>query len=158
MSTFIDGSLDPARAFYLLRMQDYACRGMADNWPKPRWCKFLGDGDHVFVMTWMNKACAEAFYKHCPPQRVIGHCDRVCWDDAHAASYAKTDFEAIERAGEIVESWEPIQGNGEVQVFKFAFRVDTPDLRGWFVYGEVTGEHKQQSRLGLAGADPKPAA
>ena len=136
MSTFIDGRLDPARAFYLLKMQDYAYRGMADNWPQPRWCKFKADGDSVFVMTWMNKACAEQFYSHCPPQRVIGHCDRICWDDEHAAHYAKTDQEAVDCAGKILETREPIQGNGEVRVLKFAFRVEDEQLRGWFVYGE----------------------
>lgn len=158
MSTFIDGNLDPARAYYLLQMQDYAYRGMADNWPMPRWCKFLSDGDHVLTMVWMNKACADQFYSHCSPQRVIGHCDRVCWDDAHAAQYARTDFEAIARPGEVIESWEPIQGNGEVKVVKFAFRAETPELRGWFVYGEVQNEYKQQSRLGLAGTDPVASA
>lgn len=137
MSTFIDGSLDRNRALYLLTMQDAAYRGMADNWPKPRWCKFLGDGDSVFLMTWMNRACAERFYGPCSPHRVIGHCDRVCWDDEHAAHYAKTDHEAVMRAGEIIEVFEPVQGNGEIRVLKFAFRVDTPELRGWFVYGEA---------------------
>lgn len=135
MSTFIDGELDPARAFHLLKMQDFAQRGMADHWPKARWVKFLPDGDFVFIMVWMNKACAEQFYKG-NGWRVIGHCDRVCWDDAHAACYAKTDREAVGRAGEIIESQEPIQGNGDIRVLKFAYRIDNEQLKGWFVYGE----------------------
>ena len=143
MSTFIDGNLDRNRALYLLTMQDAAYRGMADNWPAPRWCKFLGDGDHVLLMVWMNRACAERFYPHVAPQRVIGHCDRVCWDDSHSAQYAKTDREAIERAGEIIEVDEPVQGNGTVRVLKFAFRVDTEQLRGWFVYGECPDDQQQ---------------
>jgi hypothetical protein len=136
LSTFIDGSLDRNRALYLLTMQDAAYRGMADNWPQPRWCKYLGDGDHIAIMVWMNRACADQFYANCSPYRVIGHCDRVCWDDGHAAHYAATDREAIERAGEIVESSEPVQGNGTVRVRKFAFRIDNDQLKGWFVYGE----------------------
>ena len=144
MSTFISGDLDPSRAFYLLKMQDYAYRGMADNWPKPRWCKYLADGDHVFVMVWMNKACADRFYTHCSPYKVIGHCDRACWNDDCAAQYAKTDHEAVAKTGELLELWEPIQGNGKVRVIKFAFRVDTSDLKGWFVYGECPDEWQQQ--------------
>jgi len=136
MSTFIDGNLDPATALHLLTMQDSAYRGMADNWPKPRWCKFLPDGDDIFIMVWMNRACAEQFYTNCSPYRVIGHCDRVCWNDECAARYAKTDREAVEQAGKILECFEPIQGNGEVRVTKFAFRADNNNLKGWFVYGE----------------------
>jgi hypothetical protein len=139
VSTFIDGNLDRTRALSLLTMQDVAYRGMADNWPKPRWCKFLGDGDSVFIMVWMNRACAERFYTGCSPHKVIGHCDRVCWSDEHAAQYAKTDREAAARLGEVIESMEPVEGNGEVRVLKFAFRVDTPDLSGVFVYGESDG-------------------
>lgn len=136
MSTFIDGGLDRNRALYLLTMQDFAYRGMADNWPKPRWCKFRGDGDSVFIMVWMNRACADRFYGHCSPYAVIGHCDRVCWNDDCAARYAATDRLAVERVGEIIESFEPVQGNGEVRVLKFAFRADNEQLKGWFVYGE----------------------
>jgi hypothetical protein len=84
----------------------------------------------------MNKACAEQFYANCSPYKVIGHCDRVCWDDCHAASYAENDRAAIERAGEIVESFEHVQGNGSVRVTKFAFRIDNEQIKGWFVYGE----------------------
>lgn len=138
MSTFIDGTLDRNRALYLLTMQDFAYRGMSDNWPKPRWVKFKGDGDCVFIMVWLNKACAEKFYPD--PYKIIGHCDRACWNDECAAQYAKTDHEAVARAGEIVESHEPIQGNGTVRVLKFAFRADTDDLKGWFVYGECPDE------------------
>ena len=138
MSTFIHGDLDPARALHLLTMQDIAYRGMADNWPKPRWCKFLADGDFVFIMVWLNRACSDRFYPD--PYRIIGHCDRACWNDEHAASYAKTDRLAVERAGEIVECMEPVQGNGEVRVLKFAFRIDTEQLKGWFVYGECLDE------------------
>ena len=136
MSTFIDGSLDRNRALYLLTMQDAAYRGMADSWPQPRWCKFLGDGDSVFIMVWMNRACSEQFYTSCSPYKVIGHCDRVCWDDAHAAHYAETDRAAIERPGEIIECLEPVQGNGIVRVRKFSFRIENEQLKGWFVYGE----------------------
>jgi hypothetical protein len=136
VSTFIDGKLDRNRALYLLTMQDAAQRGMTDHWPKARWCKFLGDGDSVLVMTWMNKACAEQFYTKCSPLKVIGHCDRVCFSDMAAASYAKTDREAIERAGEIIEVFEPVEGGDPVRVLKLAFRVDSPGLSGWFVYGE----------------------
>jgi hypothetical protein len=141
MSTFIDGNLDPATALHLLTMQDAAYRGMADNWPKPRWCKFLPDGDSIFIMVWMNRACAERFYGHCSPYRVIGHCDRVCWNDECAGRYAATDRAAVERAGEIIECREPVQGNGEVRVIKFAFRAENEQrLRGWFVYGECPDE------------------
>lgn len=136
MSTFIHGDLDRNRALYLLTMQDAAYRGMADAWPKPRWCKFKADGDSVFVMVWMNKVCAERFYSQCSPYRVIGHCDRVCWSDEASAQYARTDQEAVDRAGEIIECREPIDGNGTVRVLKFAFRTETDNLRGWFVYGE----------------------
>ena len=136
MSTFIDGTLDRNRALYLLTMQDFAYRGMADNWPKPRWCKYLGDGDHVLLMVWMNKACAERFYTHCSPYKVIGHCDRVCWPDPDAARYAETDMWAIGKAGELLEVWEPVQGGEPVRVIKFAFRADNEQLKGWFVYGE----------------------
>ena len=138
MSTFIDGSLDRNRALYLLTMQDAAYRAMADAWPKPRWVKYRADDDHVFLMVWMNRACAERFYTQCDPRRVIGHCDRVCWDDAHSAHYAETDAEAVKRAGEIIETHEPIQGNGTVRVLKLAIRTDNQEtgLRGWFVYGE----------------------
>ena len=135
MSTFIDGNLDRNRALYLLTMQDYAYRGMADNWPKPRWCKFLGDGDSVFVMVWLNKACADRFYGG-DGYSMIGHCDRKVWGDAVSAHYAKTDRLAVERAGEILECFEPIEGNGNIRVLKFAFRADNEQLKGWFVYGE----------------------
>ena len=139
MSTFIDGSLDRTRALYLLTMQDAAYRGMADHWPKPRWCKYRADGDEVFLMVWMNKACSERFYRGVDPRRVIGHCDRIAFSDEAAAHYADTDREAIARAGEIVESWEPTNG-GDVRVRKFAFRAAGPDLAGWFVYGESPDE------------------
>ncbi len=138
MSTFIDGNLDRPRALYLLTMQDAAYRGMADAWPRPRWCKYRADSDHVFLLVWMNKACAERFYSRCDPRKVVGHCDRICWPDDHASRYAKTDEEAVERAGEIIESWEPTE-EGEVRVKKFAFRAGG-DLAGWFVYGEVPDE------------------
>jgi len=142
MSTFIDGNLDPATALHLLTMQDAAYRGMADNWPKPRWCKFLADGSDIFVMVWLNKACAERFYAHCDPRKLLGHCDRSCWNDECSARYAKTDREAVARVGEIIESFEPIQGNGEVRVTKFAFRPDPNNntLKGVFVYGECPDE------------------
>jgi hypothetical protein len=136
VSTFIDGNLDPSRALHLLTMQDAAYRGMADNWPFPRWCKFLPDGDFVFVMVWMNKACAERFYSQCSPYRVIGHCDRVCFGDQEAAHYAETDREAITRAGEIIHVIEPLSGGGEVHVRKLAFRIENDNIKGWFVYGE----------------------
>lgn len=136
MSTFIHGDLDRNRALYLLTMQDFAYRGMADAWPRARWCKFQGDGDSVAIMVWMNKACAERFYTHASPYRVIGHCDRLVWDDKHAAHYAETDREAITRAGELVESFEPVPGTKPVRVIKFAFRADNEQLKGWFVYGE----------------------
>ena len=68
MSTFIDGNLDRTRALYLLTMQDVAYRGMADAWPKPRWCKFRSDADNIFLLVWMNKACADRFYTHCDPR------------------------------------------------------------------------------------------
>jgi hypothetical protein len=136
VSTFIDGSLDPARALYLLTMQDICYRGMADSWPKARWIKFRADGDHVFIMVWMNRACSETFYAHVDPRRCIGHCDRVCWDDGHSARYAETDELAVERAGEVIETFEPVQGNGEIRVHKFAYRIDNEQLRGWCVYGE----------------------
>jgi hypothetical protein len=139
LSTFIDGNLDRSRALYLLVMQDAAYRGMADNWPRPRWCKFRSDSDHLFVLAWMNRACADRFYTHCDPRRVIGHCDRVCWSDENSAKYAATDEEAVRRAGEIVECHEPTQ-NGLVRVTKFAFRSNSPDLSGWFVYGECPDE------------------
>lgn len=134
MSTFIDGGLDRNRALYLLTMQDVAYRGMADNWPRPRWCKFRADGDFVFVMVWMNRACSDRFYPD--PYRVIGHCDRACWNDDVSAQYAMTDRRAVDEAGQIIEVWEPLQSGGSIRVLKFAFRVDTDDLRGWFVYGE----------------------
>lgn len=135
MSTFIDGSLDPARAYHLLRMQDFAQRGLADHWPHARWIKFLPDGDHILVMVCMNKACADRFY-HGDGWRMIGHCDRAAWSDEYAAHYAKTDREAIARAGEMVECLEPVQGNGNVRVRKFAYRIDNEEVKGWFVYGE----------------------
>ena len=140
MSTFIDGNLDRARALYLLTMQDAAYRGMADNWPKPRWCKFKSDDDHVFLLAWMNRACAERFYRGKDPRRCIGHCDRVCWSDESSERYAVTDQAAVEQAGQLLECWEPIDGNGQVRVIKFAFRSDSPELRGWFVYGECPDE------------------
>lgn len=136
MSTYIHADLDRNRALYLLTMQDAAYRAMADAWPRPRWCKWLGDGDSILLMVWMNRACAEQFYAHCSPYRVIGHCDRVCWDDESASHYAKTDMEAIERAGEIVESLEPVPGREPVRVCKYAIRIDNEQLKGWFVYGE----------------------
>lgn len=139
MSTFIDGSLDRNRALYLLTMQDAAYRGMADNWPKPRWCKFLGDGDSVLVMTWMNRACADRFYGG-NGYSMIGHCDRKAWNDTVSAHYAQTDREAIEKAGQIIECHEPVQGNGLVRVMKFAFRIENEQLSGWFVYGECPDE------------------
>ena len=136
MSTFIDGNLDRARALYLLTMQDASQRGLADHWPYARWCKFKSDSDVIFVMVWMNKACSEQFYPNCPATRVIGHCDRMCHADHLAEHYQATDEEAVERAGEIIETLEPIQGNGDVRVRKFAFRADNDQLKGWFVYGE----------------------
>jgi hypothetical protein len=139
VSTFIDGRLDPSRALYLLTMQDVAYRGMADNWPKPRWCKFRADDDFAFIMVWLNRACADRFYSHCDPRRVIGHCDRACWGDVVSERYLASDQRAIDHAGEIIETAEPVEGNGEVRVVKFAFRVDTP-VRGWFVYGECPDE------------------
>ena len=136
MSTFIDGNLDRARALYLLTMQDAATRGLSDHWPRARWCKFRGDDDGVYIMVFMNRTCAERFYSGCSPYRVIGHCDRQCHSDEMAAHYAATDREAVERAGEIVECDEPVEGGGTVRVLKFAFRVDSDALKGWFVYGE----------------------
>lgn len=132
--------MDRNRALYLLTMQDAAYRGMADHWPKPRWCKFRADGDSVFVLTWMNKACADRFYPEIDPRRAIGHCDRIVWSDLSSAHYAQTDREAVERAGEIVECDEPIDGNGTVRVLKFAFRSNAENLSGWFVYGECPDE------------------
>jgi hypothetical protein len=139
VSTFIDGNLDRNRALYLLSMQDAAYRGMADAWPKPRWCKFRSDADNIFLLVWMNKACADRFYTHCDPRCVIGHCDRVCWSDERAARYATTDEESVRRAGDIVECHEPTDV-GEVRAIKFAFRAAGPDLFGWFVYGECPDE------------------
>lgn len=140
MSTFIDGNLDRNRALYLLTMQDAAYRGMADAWPKPRWCKFKADSDGLFIMVWMNKACAERFYARCSPYRVIGHCDRVCWSDEASAHYAVTDHAAVEQAGQILECHEPIDNNGTVRVLKLAFRSNSEQLAGWFVYGECPDE------------------
>ena len=136
MSTFIDGNLDRNRALYLLTMQDAAYRGMADHWPKPRWAKFLADGDSILVMVWMNASCARQFYRHCSPHKVIGHCDRICWGDEYAAHYAQTDEEAVAKAGQIIECLEPVQGNGSVRVLKLAFRTENEQIKGWFVYGE----------------------
>lgn len=138
MSTFIDGSLDRNRALYLLTMQDVAYRAMADQWPRPRWCKFRADGDHVFIMVWLNRACAERFYPD--PYRVIGHCDRACWNDECSSAYARSDEEAVSRAGEILETQEPLQSGGSIKVLKFAFRVESDELSGWFVYGECPDE------------------
>ncbi len=136
MRTFIDGSLDRNRALYLLTMQDEAYRGMADNWPHPRWCKYRADSDEIFVMVWMNRACANEFYAHCDPRKVIGHCDRLCFPDPNAANFARTDQEAVDRAGEVLESFEPVPGREPVRVLKLAFRANNQQLAGWFVYGE----------------------
>jgi hypothetical protein len=136
MTTFIDGKLDRNRALYLLTMQDAAYRAIAEAWPKPRWCKYLADGDSIFVMVWLNLACAETFYRHCDPRRVIGHCDRMCFADADAAQCARNDFEAVASPGKIMEFFEPFGGQEPVRVQKLAFRVENEQLAGWFVYGE----------------------
>jgi hypothetical protein len=134
MSTFIDGNMDRDRALFLLTRQDIAYRGMADHWPKPRWCKFVSDADPIVVMVWMNRACSERFYSHCDPRRVIGHCDRAVWGDGCAARYAATDRQAVEQAGEILECMEPVEGRGEARVLKFAWRDE--QQKGFFIYGE----------------------
>lgn len=136
MSTFIDGRMDRARAQYLLTMQDECTRGLANNWPRPRWIKFMSDGDGVFVMSWMNKACADKFYPD--PYKAIGHCDRICHSDERAAHYEKTDREAIERAGEVIVCDEPLPDGGAVRVHKLAYRIDNNNAKGWAVYGECT--------------------
>jgi hypothetical protein len=146
MSTFIDGDLDPARAYYLLKMQDAAQRGFADAWHQPRWIKFRADGDFVFMMIWMNRACADRFYGQCPPQRVIGHCDRACHSDERSAHYALTDQKAVDRSGQVIDCDEPDPNGGTVRVRKFAYRVDSDGLRGWFVYGECPDEPKQHEQ------------
>ena len=138
MSTFIDGTLDRARAQYLLTMQDECIRGMADNWPKPRWIKFMGDGDHVLIMVWMNKACADRFYPD--PYRAIGHCDRLAHSDERAAHYADTDMQAIRQSGRILVCDEPDPNGGTVRVHKLAYRIDNNNLNGWAVYGECPDE------------------
>jgi hypothetical protein len=143
MSTFIDGNLDPSRAYYLLKLQDAAQRGMANNWPQPRWVKYRADDDFVFVMAWMNRACADRFYPNVSPQRVIGHCDRSCHTDERAARYAITDQQAVDRPGLIVECDEPDPNGGTVRVLKFAYRVNADGLLGWFVYGECPDEQQQ---------------
>ena len=86
-------------------------------------------------MVWMNRACADRFYRNCSPYKVIGHCDRVCWSDEQAAHYAETDRAAIKRPGEIMETFEPTE-EGPARVLKFAFRVENEQLKGWYVYGE----------------------
>ena len=134
MSTFIDGKLDRNRAQYLLTMQDEVIRGMADNWPKPRWIKFLSDGDGVLLMVWMNRACANRFYPD--PYKAIGHCDRICHSDDAARHYAQTDHAAIEQAGTVLVCDEPDPNGGTVRVHKLAYRIDNNNLKGWAVYGE----------------------
>lgn len=134
MSTFIDGSLDRNRALYLLTMQDAALRGMAENWPEPRWVKFRADGDHVFVMVWLNRAYVERF--KVDGHKYIGHCDRVAWPDDVAAHFTRNDEAAVERPGEVIEDVEPLPGMPGVRVRKLAFRINNSNLRGWAVYGE----------------------
>ena len=138
MSTFIDGNLDRNRALYLLTMQDECIRGMADSWPEPRWVKFRPDGDHVFVMVWLNRAYVERF--GVDGHKYIGHCDRVAWPDEVAARFARNDERAIERAGEVIEDVEPLPELPEgVRVRKLAFRINNTNLQGWAVYGECVG-------------------
>jgi hypothetical protein len=136
MTTFIDGSLDRPRALFLLTLQDAAQRGMGDHWPKPRWIKFLPDGDSILVMVWMNNATAENYYTHTDPRRVIGHCDRVAFPDNLAAEYARQDFAAIAEPGRVHESFAPVQDGRTVRVLRFAYRVDTEQFAGFFCYGE----------------------
>lgn len=134
MSTFIDGSLDRTRALYLLTMQDAAYRAMADHWPRPRWVKYKADGDNILVMVWLNRACAETF--GIDPYKLIGHCDRACFNDEMSSCYARTDHEAIACAGQILECTLPDPRGGEVRALKLAIRIDNKELQGWFVYGE----------------------
>ena len=134
MSTFIDGNLDRATAQYLLTMQDECIRALADNWPKPRWIKFQGDGTAIAIMVWMNRACAERFYPN--PYAAIGHCDRIAHPDDRAAHYAESDRRAIEQAGTILVCDEPDPNGGVVRIHKMAYRLNTNNHNGWVIYGE----------------------
>lgn len=140
MSTFIDGNLDRARALYLLTMQDSVLRGMAEQFPEPRWIKFWHDGDDIPVFVWLNHAYAKTY--GLDGYRLIGHCDRMAWPDAVATEFDANDRRAIEQAGTVLVCRERTPGGPSEHVIsrKFAFRIETEELRGWAIYGECTLE------------------
>ena len=121
-------------------MQDTCLRGMAENFPEPRWIKFWHDGDSVATMVWMNHAYVRTY--GLDGHRYIGHCDRMFWPDAVAEDFARNDRAAIEQPLTIITAREPTpRGSSPFCVSrKFAYRVDTDDLKGWAIYGECTVE------------------
>lgn len=140
VSTFIAGDYGRAHALHLLTTQDACIRGLADHWPFPRWIKILHDDQSIIVMAWLNQAYVD-WYK-VDPYAYIGHCDRSQYDDETAAIYAANDRAAIEKPYQILTVSEPTPRGEQPahKVRKFAFRIDTPDVKGWGIYGECTAD------------------